>query len=166
MDYLKYYHLENYLFDEARKNFTEQHFLTPEEFFCIVIWKSNRAKTAIKKKLLRFGDLDIKIKELTSQIYFASEPCAKLKILLKNWRFSLPMATAILTVLYPMDFTIYDVRVRHQLEQKEIYGVKAYFEKFLPAVKKIAKEKRLSLRDTDRYLFGKSFYEDLVKFLK
>lgn len=166
MDYQKYYYLEDYLFEEVKNKFHKIGYLTPEEFFCIVIWKSNRAKTNIKKKLLKFGDLETVIKDMTSQIYRAPGHKERLKILLRKWTFGLPMATAILTVLYPNDFTIYDVRVRKQIKHKEIYGVDPYFNSFLPAIKKIAKERSLSLRDADRYLWGKSFYEDLKKLIK
>lgn len=164
MDYTKYYYLEKFLFEEVNRNFHCKGFLTPEDFFCIVIWKANRAKTKIKKKLLKYGPLSETIKRITSQIFKAPEPREKLRILLKVWKFGLPMATAILTVLYPKDFTIYDVRVRSQLKLKEIYGIKPYFDKFLPTVKQ--NEYGKSLRDTDRYLWGKSFYEDLEKFLR
>jgi len=50
--YIKYYHSES-LLDDIRNNFNRG-FLTPEEFFCIVIWKANRSKSKIKKKLLNF----------------------------------------------------------------------------------------------------------------
>lgn len=169
MDYLKYYFLENYLFREVKDNFQKRGYLTPEEFFCIVIWKSNRAKTAIKRKLLKFGNLRKTIKKLTGEIFHTRGREQKLKLLLKSWKFSLPMATAILTVLYPTEFTIYDVRVRGQVGiHKDFSGrkdqIEGYFNKFLPKVKKMARGK--DLRDKDRYLWGKSFYEDLLKFLK
>ncbi|MBU1993029.1 hypothetical protein KKG51_05015 [Patescibacteria group bacterium] len=164
MDYKKYYHLEDYLFGEVSKNFHKRKYLLPEEFFCIVIWKSNRAKTKIKKKLLKFGDLKVVIKDITSQIFLTSKSEEKLEILLKRWTFSLPMATAILTVLYPNDFTIYDVRVRNQRGEKEISRASHYFNSFLPAVREKGRGK--NLRDKDRFLWGKSFYEDLKKLLK
>jgi len=66
--------------------------------------------------------------------------------------------------LYPEDFTVYDIRVRSQLGQKAIYGVNPYFEKFLPAVRQTKIQK--NLRDKDRFLWGKSFYEGLQKFLE
>ncbi|MFA6189915.1 MAG: hypothetical protein WC711_00145 [Candidatus Staskawiczbacteria bacterium] len=158
MDYKKYYFLDNYL-EEVRSNF-ERGYLTPEEFFCIVIWKANRAKTKIKKRLLEGGDIKKAVKELTSDIYNADGLESKLQVL-KDRGFLLPMATAILTVLYPKDFTIYDVRVRNYFGLKEIYSAKNYFSDFLPKVKDFAKQHNLSLRDADRYLWGKSFYKDL-----
>jgi len=168
-DYLRYYFLEDYLFGEVRKNFKKRRFLLLDEFFCIIIWKSNRAKTAIKEKLLKFGNLNKVVKKLTGEIFYVRRREQKLELLLKSWKFSLPMATAILTVLYPKEFTIYDVRVRGKVGiHKDFSGckdqIKKYFDEFLPKVRKIGRGE--DLRSKDRYLWGKSFYEDLIKFLK
>ncbi len=168
MNYSKYYHLENYLFKEVKENFQKRGYLKPEEFFCIVIWKANRAKGRIKGKLLkRRGGLEQSIKKLTSEIFKVPKNRERLKILLDGWKFNLPMATAILTVLYPKDFTIYDIRVRKELGIDDFAGrknqIERYFSEFLPRVKEKAKGE--SLRDKDCYLWGKSFYEDLATFL-
>jgi hypothetical protein len=184
VDYLKYYFLEDYLLGEVRYNFCERKgVLLPEEFFSIVIWKANRAKTKMKDKFLVDGEivggekLKDKVEKLTKLIYEEKDNYKKLDILL-SWGFRLPMATAILTILYPEEFTVYDVRVREQLSKhfgqpdisKDISYRKnvidLYFKDFLPKVNQIAEEKGLSLRDADRYLFGKSFYEDLMKLIK
>lgn len=86
-------------------------------------------------------------------------------MLKENWGFRLPTATAILTVLYPEEFTIYDVRVRHQLNQT-VYESKD-FEKlwksyvgFIECLRHATPE-GLSLRDKDRYLWGKDFAQQL-----
>ncbi len=166
-DYSKYYLLEDFIFSEVRKNFLENGYLVPEEFFCIVIWKSNRAKTAIKRKLLQKGNLKSVVKGLTSQTFHAIGREKKLKLLLNQWKFHLPMASAILAVLYPNDFTIYDARVRGQLGIGDFSGrknqVEEYFTKYLLAIRRIKFGK--TLRDKDKYLWGKSFYKDLLKFI-
>lgn len=167
LNYLKYYFIEDYLFREVRKNFKNNGYLSPEEFFCIIIWKSNRAKTAIKRKLLKLGSLRGIVRKLTSEIFHATGTKQKLELLIKDYKFSLPMASAILTVLYPDDFTVYDVSVRRQLKIRDFAGrqnqIERYFAEFLPSVKKIQGK---SLRNKDRYLWGKSFYEDLMEFLE
>ena len=142
--------------------------MLPEEFFCIVIWKANRAKTNIKKKLLKIGDGSIQevTKELTGDIFEAKSKEDKLKILLGKWKFYLPMASAILTVLYPKDFTVYDIRVRSQVGLKEIYSVRKYFSDFLPKIKKISIDRKQDMRNTDRNLWGESFYNDLKKLIE
>lgn len=163
-----YANLENYIFSEVKNNFFSRHFLTPEEFFCIIIWKSNRAKGRIKRLLEKSGNLELSIKKLTKQIHDENDKKEKLKILIQNWKFRLPMASAILTVLYPEDFTIYDYRVRNQLEIKDFGDrknqIERYFSEFLPKVQEQGKGK--NLREKDKYLWGKSFYFGLLKFLE
>ena len=107
MDYLKYYNLEKYLFKEVNNRFHKNHYLTAEDFFCIVIWKANRAKTKIKNRLLKIdSNLQKSVKDLTSSIYQEKDTEDRLEIMLsKKWGFSLPMATAILTVLYHKDIS-------------------------------------------------------------
>lgn len=166
MDYLKYYDLEKYLFEEVSSNFTEKAELSVGDFFCIVIWKANRSKSKIKKKLLAFGKLELVIKNLSFDISRTQNEELRLNLLIKKWGFGLPMATAILTVLYPEVFTVYDYRVREQLNLKKIYSSKKYFNYFLPAVLKYKKGNNFSLRDCDKTLWGKSFYEDLLKFIQ
>jgi len=163
-DYLKYYLLEDYISGEVRNNFNKRGYLLPDEFFCIVIWKANRAKTRIKNRLLKNGNLQKAVKDLTGAFYSTKKIEDKLKVL-TDAGFMLPMATAILTILYPKDFSVYDVRVREELKLQAIYSNDKYFSEFLPRVKDFAKKQKLSLRDADRYLWGKSFHEDLQKLI-
>jgi len=166
MDYKKFYNLEEYLFREVGPLFRETSTLSVEDFFCIVIWKANRAKTNIKKKLSKTTTLSESIRQIISDLVKAKEPEEKLDILVKKWKFGLPMATAILTVLYPKEFTVYDYRVREQLGLSNIYSVKKYFKDFLPMVKKYADSRNESLRESDKELWGKSFFGDLQKLIK
>jgi hypothetical protein len=48
MNYLHYYNLEDYLFTEVTKSFRDRGYLTPEEFFSIVIWKANRSRISLQ----------------------------------------------------------------------------------------------------------------------
>ncbi len=52
MDYLKYYDLERYLFEDVSKRFRKQGSMSAFDFFSIVVWKANRAKSQIARKLL------------------------------------------------------------------------------------------------------------------
>ncbi len=79
------------------------------------------------------------------------------------------MATAVLTVLYPEEFTIYDVRVCETLKDFKNLQYKTRFqeiwsgyEEFIKSVKNAASE-HLMLRDKDRELWGKSFALQLMK---
>ena len=53
VDYLKYFDREFYLFDEVYSRFHAEHSLGAFDFFSIGIWKANRAKSRIARKLLK-----------------------------------------------------------------------------------------------------------------
>ncbi|MCG2773229.1 MAG: hypothetical protein L6277_14220 [Desulfobacterales bacterium] len=171
MDYRKLYDLENYLFEEVSRRFSELGYLKAFDFFCIVIWKANRSKSRIAKRLLSKGhpDLDSAVVALTKSLANAEGDKARMKILIEDWGFLLPMASAILTVLYPMSFTIYDYRIREVLNDFDKLQNKTNFdslwngyELFVAAVKKIGPSE-YSLRDKDRWSWGKSFCRQLEK---
>lgn len=190
INYLKYYWLEKDFFPEIYKYFHEKRTLTPEQFFSIIVWKSIRPRKRIKQGLLANGEpLDEAVYNLTKRIYKAQPKEEKLEILIGDGKekkkqdgFQLAMASAILTVLYPKDFTVYDFRVRSQLinpkdntqEYPDITGSKKvihkYFCEYIPQVLQkgweISKNSKLSLRDCDRLLWAKSWHEDLKEFFK
>jgi hypothetical protein len=166
MDYKKYFNLDEYIFNKVGPRFRNEGTISVEDFFCIVIWKANRAKTNIKKKLSKDTTLENSVKEIAVDLSQSKDSKDKLQIMVNKWKFGLPMATAILTVLYPEEFTIYDYRVRQQLGLEDIYSVKRYFDYFLPAVKKDAKINNETLREADKRLWGKSFYKDLLDLVK
>lgn len=162
--YLNYYFLENYLFNEVSKNFQKRGYLTPEEFFAIVIWKRNASKTKI---LNGIKEGKRTIKEITLKISQAKELEQKLDVLLspKISGIGIAIASAILTVCYPDNFTIADYRACAALKDfgEEIAGnpisnITAYFE-YLKKCKKLSRKHNLSLRDFDRMLWAKDFYE-------
>lgn len=168
LDFREYYHLESYLFDKVRVQFAKQGYLTAFDFFYIVIWKANRAKSKMAKKLLEGTDvsLDEEVGLLTYGIAELKTAKDRLR-LLWNLGFRLPMASAILTVLYPDEFTIYDARVCgilggfHNLDNLSDFedvwqGYQDFKRKVIEST-----PAELTLRDKDRYLWGKSFYEQL-----
>ena len=86
---------------------------------------------------------------------------------MKDWGFRLPMASAILTVFYPDEFTVYDVRVCDALDDFRALGWTNDFEslwagyvRFVAAVRAAAPE-AFSLRDKDRWLWGRDFRRQL-----
>lgn len=169
-NYSQFYNLEGYLFNTVGPRFHAQGFLSAFDFFCIVIWKSNRAKSKIARRLLahRPGcDLEQAVCELTSGIFRQQDAEARMRYVWWEWGFRLPMASAILTVLYPNEFTVFDYRVCDCLGKFHEIGVTSRFDKlwskyaeFCQAVKDATPEV-LSLRDKDRYLWGKSFADQL-----
>lgn len=174
MDFKKYYYLEQYLFDEVGPLFRKTGELSAENLLCILIWKANRSKTKTLQKLTKRYKNDIRQAALrfAVDIYDQPTPKDRLKILIKTWGLRLPTASAILTVLYPEEFTVYDVRVCgilgrfHGLADKVNFdSVWAGYQEFIKCVREeVPKEK--SLRNKDRYLWGKSFFESLGKSLE
>jgi hypothetical protein len=167
IDYKKYYNLEAYLLLEAGPRFQETGELEPLDFLAILIWKSNRARTKhIARLRAKSGSLSNAVSNLASELHSTRQLHERLQILMEIWGFRLPTATAILSILYPSEFTVYDIRVCkmlgsfHQLAGRS-YSPKLWeeYKEFLQTVKDKT-PKDLDLRDKDRYLWGKSWYED------
>ena len=136
----------------------------------IVIWKANRAKAYVARRLLdRYGDLERAAQQLSEAVWQAPDDEARLAVLMGQGGFALPMASAILTVLYPDRFTVYDRRVCdalgdfHRLAAiRTSQRVWKGYEAYRHAVEQ-ATPVGLSLRDKDRYLFGRSVAQQLVR---
>lgn len=168
-DYKKFYHLEDYILNDVQSYFHEKGYLNAFDFFCIIIWKANRAKTNVAKRLLKYNpNLEECVSDLTKAIYLTESNMGKLEILISQYEFRLPMASAILSLLYPNNFTVYDYRVCETLSlYKGIDSIKdfkrlsvKYFE-FVESVRDL-EVSTTSLRDIDRQLWGKSFYNQLT----
>ncbi len=172
---IQFYSLESYLFDTVHRRFAEQGYLAAFDFFCIVIWKANRAKTKVAKRLLgnTTRTLDEVVVELTKSIAAQGTPKDKMRLLMfGDIRFRLPMASAILTVLYPDDFTVYDYRVCETLggfgNLTNITNIDKLWEGYSAFKSAVISNSPpgLLLRDMDRYLWGKSFRDQLTTDIK
>ena len=163
--------LESYLLDVVTPRFRARGCIDAFDFFCIVIWKANRAKSKIAQRLMkgREEDLDQIVKELTTKIHEAQTYRDRLRILMKEYGFLLPMASAVLTALYPDYFTVYDIRVCEQLngftELANATNMESIWSGYLVYLKAVVEHNsaQLSLRDRDRELWGKSFAKQLEK---
>jgi hypothetical protein len=173
VDYLKFYDLEHYLFTEVSSRFARSGAISPADFYMIVIWKADRAKTRIRNRLSKHDDgFAGAVVAITQALHEAATPAERLEVLMKRWGFRLPMASAILTVLYPREFTVYDARICAQLGAFEGLADKHYSEalwddyRSYMAVMTRAAPSGLSLRDKDRFLWARSFYEGVMKDLQ
>jgi hypothetical protein len=170
IDYRKFCDLEHYLFTEVGPHFAKTGKIRPADFYIIVIWKANRAKTKVRNRLSkRKGGFATSVKSIAWALNSSSHSMERLRIMMEDWDFALPMATAILTVFYPKDFSVYDARVCGQVKGSfEKLAHRRFsdtlwndYRKFLRAVKAAAPAS-LSLRDKDHYLWGCSFYQDVM----
>lgn len=177
MDYLKYYDLEKYLFETVSPRFRKDTHLCAFDFLSIVNWKSPRPKRRIINGLCkrRKTGFEEAVRDLTHDIHRAEDHQTRLKILLDRPGIGLAMATAILTVLYPEDFTVYDQRVCTSLgDYVPQSGVRSFrnlgnrnkakiwegYVEFLEAVRENTPHD-LSLRDKDRWLWAKAVVKQM-----
>ncbi len=169
MDYRKLYDLESYLFQDVRKRFEATGKIRPFDFYCILVWKSNRATSKTKSRLKKIvrGNFYQAVSKIAESLRNAESPRGRLEVLMTHWRFRLPMASAILSVFYPRYFTVYDVRVCSELGAHHDLANLGFSDrlwdgylKFVSDVKRAAKKMR-TLRDKDRYLWGRSRYHDI-----
>ncbi len=191
-EYLKYYWLEEkYLQTDVPNAFHDIHkkHLTVEQLFSIIEWKNKKFGI---RNIPQLNDVKA-VHELTEKIFNASSLSDRLTILLreengtKRRGIKLATASAILTILYPEEFSVYDIRVRKQLmnrglwersEKKDKNGedlpiditddkavVDKYFNLYLSKVQELATKNELSLRDCDRALWAQDWHKDLQTFI-
>ncbi len=82
-------------------------------------------------------------------------------MLIKDWGFALPMASAILAVCWPEEFAVDDYRVRDQIEgfpKSNTGNFEKLWEGYQDYKARVSRlvPTGLSLRDKDRYLYGRS----------
>jgi hypothetical protein len=168
-DMLRYYDDESYLIDDVGRWFRTSGEIDPADFWMILLWKANRAKGYHRDRLKRLsrGSFADAVRQISSQLREASTDKDRLRVLMMNWEFPVPTATAILTILYPDRFTVYDYRVREVLDLDYDLSQRTYsdqlwvdYKRFLETVKASAPA-HLSLRDKDRWLTGKSYREQI-----
>jgi len=167
--YIKEYELEKQLFGEISRNFRKNKTLSDEEFFKIIIWKSNRNKSKILKEIRKSKK---SIKQIMRKVYGAKDDKEKIETLTNIKEIGIPIASAILTVCYPKKFTILDYRVWNILSKEgktknktQPTTITGYLN-YVNDCQNYAKKLNLSLRDFDKVMWGRSFYEDLKKFLR
>jgi hypothetical protein len=163
------YDEEAHLFDVVGPQFRQTGDLDAYGFFFIVRWKANRAIGKIARRLIQVSgsDLEKAAAELGRDVFRAKDACERFRIVSTKWRMRLPMASAILTVLYPDEFTVYDSRVCKELDQFHDLHLRhnvgdrwsGYLE-FKAAVER-STPAGLSLRDKDRYLWARSRHKAL-----
>ena len=103
------------LFKKISETITKRGVLKPEEFISICNWKSKRQKNRYKRdeNLKRIEDVSKEIIELNKS---NTDKVAKSLSLLVDFKgVQVPVASAILTVLFPRKYCIIDYRVRRAI---------------------------------------------------
>ena len=167
IDYLKFYNDEKYLLNEVGPEFRASGQVSAVDFYMILGWKANRAKTKHKTRLANLaGSFSNAVQQIAEGLHAAADNKSRLELLMTKWSFLLPTATAILALLYPDDFTVYDWRVREEV-QSPLKADRTFseslwtdYEAFKQAV--IAHTPHgLSLRERDQFLIGRSLRREI-----
>jgi len=159
---LAYYNPETYLFPLIERRFAENGSLDARALHLIIDWKASRARTLHRDRLIAAsGSFEAAAEGIAADLRTAPGPEQRLQALLTTWGFRLPTASAILAVLYPDTFTVYDIRVCNILGRFHGLGDRRWspalwseYQAFAAAVRSAAPA-GLSLRDCDRWLWGK-----------
>jgi hypothetical protein len=167
-DPIAYYSPERLMFPAIARSFADTGILDPAALYVILDWKASRARTRHRSRLAgKAGSFTAAVNKIGADLHAATGPEQQLGLLLTEWGFRLPTASAILTVLYPDIFTIYDIRVCNTLQAFHQLGNMKWspaawgeYQRFIGAVRDAAPQ-GLSLRDCDRWLWGKDKRETL-----
>jgi hypothetical protein len=163
LDPLAYYNPEANLFPALAERFAGTGELRGSELYLILDWKAPRARTRHLRRLVgKANTLDTAARQIGRDLREAIGPEQRMGLLLTKWGFRLPTASTILAVLYPDTFTVYDLRVCtvlrdfHQIaDMKWSREMWSRYQGFVATVRAAAKS-GLSLRDCDRWLWGKN----------
>ncbi|WFT88013.1 hypothetical protein [Rhizobium leguminosarum] len=159
--------METNLFPDLGDKFRNGGKLDPVDFLAILSWKANRSKTRHLKRLSKSNmSFSEAVSALSEAVYKAKGDEDRLRILMTDWGFRISTASAILTVLYPDRFTVYDVRVCSELDGFHHLKHRRYsgwlWSQYL-AFKEAAIASAppgLTLREVDHFHWGNSWYRD------
>jgi hypothetical protein len=161
--------LETYLFGRVGPHFVETGKISKEDFWLILIWKSNRSKNNTRRALERDGKtFEEAVIALACSIHGKQDHKDKLIELVIHKHLGLATSSAILTVFYPDFFTVYDDRVCGQLggDHKKL-GYCRHPERLWDGYKDFVKAVNIAvptapqLREKDKTLWGQSLLDDI-----
>ncbi|HAL62799.1 MAG TPA: hypothetical protein DCP08_10395, partial [Chloroflexi bacterium] len=160
---VKLYWLETYLFTDVHEKFEQGEGISEFDFYCIVYWKRNASKTNIQKGLAKLGKTPA---ELLDEVRRAEEIEAKFEVLTQVSGIGVAIASAILAVCYPEEYTVVDTYVLRMLKDwgclsDHSLTDERYLE-YNKLCKRWSRELGISLRQVDRVLWAKAWKERVV----
>jgi len=160
---LMLYDLETYLFQDVHEKFERGEPVSEFDFYCIIYWKRNASKTNIKKGL---DKLRTKPWQLLRQVEAAGGPKQKLKVLRKVSGIGIAIASAILAVCYPDEYTVVDSYVLKMLKERGHLSddsmTESRYLEYNQKCKTWSRKLGISLRRMDRLLWTKAWKKRVV----
>lgn len=149
--YLDLYNIEDYLFRIIGPRIRMRGFIEFDEFYQICMWKSARQKqNYIKNKNI--------INDISRKAFVEKDESSKIKQLLELKGVGIPMASAILTIVFPDKYAVIDVRCIQMLNKigikiRETITLNRWIE-YLEIMRELAHENNLIPRQVDQILFS------------
>jgi hypothetical protein len=164
---LRLYHLETYLFGDVHNRFERGESISEFDFYCIIYWKRNASKTKIQKGLAKLDKTPDKLLDEVRQVEGLE---AKFAVLREVKGIGPAIASAILAVCYPEEYTVVDSYVLNMLKEMELLsGDSLTDERYLEYNKLCrgwSRKLGITLRDLDRILWTKAWKERAEDWLR
>lgn len=151
--YIDLYDTEKYLFRVIGPSVKERGYLSFDDFYEICMWKSTRQKQ-------RYIENKNSIKKISERALAEKDEVRKIKIFRDELKgVGIPMASAILTVVFPEKYAIIDVRCLEILKERfnseigKSISIKTWL-KYLDIMRKLANENNITPRELDMALFA------------
>lgn len=151
--YIEMYDTERFLFSVVGELAKKRRFLLFDEFYRICMWKSARQKQ-------RYISNKNTVEEITKDAFQEKNEEKKIQLLCSMRGVGVPTASALLTVVFPKQYAIIDIRCIEMLRSEEFnYKISKYISvktwlRYLAIVRDIAKENNVTPREVDMALFA------------
>lgn len=157
--YIELYGDENYLFKVVGPTVKERGYFMFSEFYKICMWKSARQK----QRYLKNKD---SVEQTSKEAFAEKDERRKMEILCKLNGVSVPMASALLTIVYPDKYAVIDIRCLEMLKKLDCnlgsYPSLSIWLEYLDTMRIWATENNITPRELDMALFA-MHREDLDK---
>lgn len=151
LNYIDQYNWEKQLFLKGVE-WKKKGWLTKTEFLEICLWKSRRPKN------LYNSNEEIKIKQITQNVFNQNDEIEKINLLIKLKGVSIPTASAILSVTNPQEYPIIDIRCVEALKELELISWKTIntnnWIDYLKIIREFSKKYKKSAREIEQGLFA------------
>lgn len=150
--YIQSYDVEKYLFTVIGPKIRKKKYLSFNDFYQIVMWKSVRPK-------LRYISNQKQIEQISKRALSQSSEVEKIQTLCELNGVGIPTASAILTIIYPEKYAVIDIRCLEALNDilkikiSKSISLKTWL-KYLEIMRNIAKENNVTPRKLDMALFA------------
>ena len=140
-------------FDDMVANFRNKTFLTKSELLRIAKWKLRRVWFPKHRKEIE-SNPDSIIEKTTQRAIKEADDKKRIEILTALNGIGIPVASSVLTVLYPKEYAVFDINGWYALydEEKKSFSLEDFI-RYTQDVRGICKNQDLTAREVDKGIF-------------